>query len=251
VPGARDITHRRRVRVSRGSSGVAAEAAREKSIQMSEARRPDLARELHDTLGQTLTSLLFALSALDDVNDSVDQKARVREVRSHALTAVRQLRALVELAFGEHARTMSRPHGMGTLLQELRSSGVNVRSTGDLNLRRLPTKVGSCLYGVTREALLNVRRHARARCVEVQIARGEREVELIVADDGKGFVVSEAMGEGWGGFGIPTMRERVEHLGGAFILETRPGQGTRITVRLPCERKISKRHLSIASHPSG
>ena len=85
------------------------------------------------------------------------------------------------------------------------------------------------------EALTNCAKHAQAGGVRIQLERDAHHIRLTVADDGVGFDLSR-LGEAGStpGLGLITMRERVELAGGRFQLRTRPGEGTEITVDLPC-----------------
>ena len=104
----------------------------------------------------------------------------------------------------------------------------------------LPALVQSPVYGVLQEALNNVARHAIAKRVTVRLVRDETTVELRVRDDGVGFEPGAVHGDATAtkrrGLGLHGMRERAALLGGAVHLESTPGQGTMITVRIPVHR---------------
>ena len=200
------------------------------------AERRRLARDVHDTFGQTLTCLIFAIDELEGAVWSPEHRLLTRAVRDHGLRAVRQVRELVSSASraSEAGEAGEKPCGrLADLVKELPQTGIAVRFRSDPEHLPLPAAVETGLYQVAREALLNVTRHARATRVDVGLRRGEREIELVVADDGHGFRPSEVPSTGWGGFGLRDMRERVEELGGTFALESAPGAGTRVVVRLP------------------
>lgn len=209
-------------------------AARETQAAI-RAERGDLARRLHDSLGQTLTSLIFAIDELEEPRRNLDASRRVRALRSHACKAVSRLRVVVDrLAAGREEGGEARPE-VRELLRGLSQFGTAVHCTGNFDLRFLPCNVGGCLHDVMREALLNVQRHAGARRVDLQITRSDQDVSLVIVDDGKGFSESNAVRRGWGHFGLHAIRESVAEVGGAFVLETAPGRGTRISVRVPCQ----------------
>ncbi len=86
-----------------------------------------------------------------------------------------------------------------------------------------------CLYRVVQEALRNIAKHADARQVRVTVRRVEEEVQLAVADDGKGFDLAKAREQG-GGLGLRSIEERVRLVGGRLSIETAPHMGTTITV---------------------
>jgi len=97
---------------------------------------------------------------------------------------------------------------------------------------------------IVQEALANVRKHAGARSARVAIAAEDGELVVEVEDDGRGFDVEHRHRTGWPHFGLQTMRERAEAIGGRLELVSAPGEGTRIVVRVPLE------HVSAASDAS-
>jgi len=196
------------------------------------AERRRLARDVHDTFGQTLTCLIFAIDELEGVVWSPEHRLLTRAVRDHGLRAVRQVRELINTASRAN-EPGEKPCRLADLVKDLPRTGIAVSLNSDPEHLPLPAAVETHLYQVAREALLNVTRHARATRVDVDLRRGEREIELVVADDGHGFRPSEVPTTGWGGFGLRNMRERVEEFGGTFAVESGPGAGTRVVVRIP------------------
>jgi signal transduction histidine kinase len=196
------------------------------------AERRRLGRVLHDTFGQTLTSLIFAIDALDENLGSDGKRQLTRPLRAHALKAVREMREVLDSAFrpadGQH-----RLRGIQDLVREMSNSGIVVNFRSDLGEATLTPEVGECMYHVAREALLNVRRHARARRVTVLFRCFGGKLEIIVSDNGRGLRQEDVRTSGWGHFGLAMMREQVEEIGGTFIIQSARGQGTRIIVRLP------------------
>jgi signal transduction histidine kinase len=88
---------------------------------------------------------------------------------------------------------------------------------------------------IVQESLANIRKHAGARRVDVTLEQGDTRLQVTIQDDGAGFT-PDALGRAeLPRFGLSTMRERAESLGGAFLLESSPGAGTRVTVELPTQ----------------
>ena len=101
--------------------------------------------------------------------------------------------------------------------------------------RRLPPRLETSLFRLAQEAIANVVRHAEATNVVLMFTFGDAGVELTIEDDGRGFdppTFRTATGDGRG-LGLLGMRERVELWGGAFEVDSAPGQGTRIHVTVP------------------
>jgi two-component system sensor histidine kinase UhpB len=107
---------------------------------------------------------------------------------------------------------------------------VKVTVNAQEDLDSLTADVALCLYRVTQEALTNVIRHARARAVRVGLSRTGPDVELSVVDDGVGFVTGERIGSG---LGLRSIDERVRLAAGHVAVDSRPGHGTSLVVRIP------------------
>jgi signal transduction histidine kinase len=99
-------------------------------------------------------------------------------------------------------------------------------------LVQLPARVEEALFRIAQEALNNALKHAAASAVTVTLCGGDGLVGLEISDNGQGFDPALASA---GGLGLTSMRERVEQLGGAFELQTEPGGGTTVRVRLRTE----------------
>jgi PAS domain S-box-containing protein len=205
------------------------------SAQEDEQRR--IARELHDATGQSLTSLLVRLRALEDVTTLESARASVRDLRgvtARTLDEVRQLArglrpiALDELglaaALEQHAAEYARARGIRV---EVQLRGVEAS--------RLPVALETALYRIVQEALTNAAKHAGAQTVSIVIRRDGGWVQAIVADDGCGFDVKTALGAvgSRAGLGLHGMRERAASLNGSVTIESTPGEGTTVYARIP------------------
>ena len=104
---------------------------------------------------------------------------------------------------------------------------------------RLPSEVETALYRIAQEALNNVAKHSGARRVEVILERRSDCVLLVVEDDGVGFEQPANRVAG-GGFGLVGMRERAALVGAGLQVESTPGKGTSIIVRMPVPVRVSE-----------
>lgn len=209
----------------------------EESAVMEERHR--LARELHDSTSQLLYGQTLMAEAgvqmisRGDLQQSAEYMARLRDVAREVHRDMRLL--LFEL----------RPPLLGenSLLEVLRQrlEGVERRTGVEASLvvegGRLPAQVEEALYRVAWEALNNASKYAGATSVKVVIRTEGERVELEVADNGKGFDLGAASGQG--GLGLMTMRERVERLGGTFLVISSPGNGTQVKVTLAINENVS------------
>jgi signal transduction histidine kinase len=195
-----------------------------------EAERSRMARELHDQTGQALTSILLGLRAIEDAKpDQIrDRVAGLRGLVTEALQDVRRL------AVDLRPSTLD-DFGVVTAIQRLCSdvaakSGISIDFHATREGDRMSREVESCLYRVVQEALTNVIKHAAAGNVSVLLAPGERDLTLIVEDDGVGFdpaTVDRAR------LGLVGMRERVALVDGSLTVESTPGGGTTLRVTVP------------------
>ena len=217
----RDVTERRQAEIARQSLAVAEERNR-------------LARELHDSVTQSLYSLtLFAetgrrLAGSGDLEGAKDYLGRLGETSQQVL---KEMRLLV---YQLRPVALEREGLVGALRQRLdaveRRAGVDVRLVFDEAVE-LPTGVEQELYRVAQEALNNTLKHAAASAVTVGIAGGDGLAELTVEDNGKGFEI-DAVGDS-AGTGLANMRERVENLGGSLSILSSPGRGTKVSATVP------------------
>ncbi len=208
-----------------------AEAAQRGLAVLEERNR--LARELHDSVTQSLYSLtLFAetgrrLAGSGDLEGAKDYLGQLGETSQQAL---KEMRLLV---YQLRPVALEQEGLAGALRQRLdaveRRAGVKVRLVFDE--AEVPPVVEQELYRIAQEALNNALKHAAASTVTVGIAGGDGLAELTVEDDGKGFEI-DAVGDS-AGMGLTNMRERVEYLGGSLSILSSPGKGTKVSVTVP------------------
>jgi nitrate/nitrite-specific signal transduction histidine kinase len=201
--------------------------------------RERIGREMHDGLAQTLGLLNVQIELVKGAMAAGDWEAAEREL---AL-----LDRYVANAYGDVRQALdnlrrTRPKGetfLSALEEVLVEFGRRNRIETRLSTENghgpicFPPLVEVQLERVIQEALTNVSRHAEANQVQVTIAQNDAGWNVTIADDGVGFEVAEADGRVVG-YGLQTMRERVESLKGEFEIESEPGRGTRISVFVPC-----------------
>jgi PAS domain S-box-containing protein len=196
-------------------------------LRRSERRR--IARDLHDIVLQDLSGALqsLRLAHLRAKGSGVDLEEEIEALgratsglrgalydlrREDDLPLVKSVESLVELN-----RQLAPGHKIDLMIEEGFSEGL----TGELSVQ---------LSRILQEALTNARRHSGARKVEVRLkTEGGTTIVAEVVDDGRGF----EPGSRRAGIGLSAMRERVEALGGEIEMRSRPGEGTKVTVRVP------------------
>ncbi|GHH36365.1 sensor histidine kinase [Streptomyces candidus] len=199
------------------------------------AERERLAREIHDTLAQGLSSIQLLLRAAERALPESDPAlAHIRQAREAAQDNLAEARRFV--------RALSPPgleHGsLAAALERLctPSSGAPAVQFGVSGTPvELPTPYEVALLRIAQSALANTVRHARAGRVEITLSFMGTSVSLDVVDDGIGFDPRRTPRRPGsdGGFGLPAMRSRARSLGGTLSVESAPGQGTAVAITLP------------------
>lgn len=217
------------------------EAARSKLVQQliqaEEGERRRISRELHDHMGQQLTGLLLGLRAAQQAAQLPELEGLLRGLERTASETARDVQNMaVELrppaldtlglapAVQDHLEGWSARHGIEKDFDARGLSGV-----------RLSRETETTIYRVVQEGLTNVLKHAKASRVAVILERRDGLVRLVLEDDGEGFDVEGVLGsiENSRRLGLRGMRERVALLRGDLQIESSPGSGTTLFVRVP------------------
>jgi signal transduction histidine kinase len=200
--------------------------------------RQRIAREMHDGLAQELGYLNLKIGELEaDLPSGASSNlraelGRMKRVVAGAYEEVRQaifgLRMMVSRGLGLVPILVEYLHEFGE------QSGITVElRTADGGPPWLSPAAEVQLIRIIQEALANVRKHAQAEKAWVIFGTEGGKVKVVVQDDGQGFEPGEATRLGRGSFGLQSMRERAELMGGSFEVESRPGAGTKVIVLLP------------------
>ena len=200
-------------------------------IAAQEAERKRIARELHDDLSQKLALLSIEIDRLAfDANgsDSVTRRART------ASTHIAEIAAGIHNLSHELHPARLEMLGLGTALQGL-CQEMSAAHQARIEFERspiettIPEDAALCLFRVAQEALRNVVKHSGARTARVGLRYVDGILELHIVDSGCGFSSQATMN----GIGLVSMRERVSLVGGEIAVQSTPGTGTRISVRVP------------------
>ncbi len=203
-----------------------------------QAERRNLARELHDQVGQSLAVLAFNLNlvreqiaqtgSIGDLSFVDDSLSLVDEVTLNIRGVMDDLRPSVLDDYG----LFSALSWYGDRFTE--QTGIETSVIGKSIDPRLTGRIENALFRITQEALTNVTRHAKATQVKIILKEVHDDIELLISDDGSGFerTIPQEVGKrrGWG---LVNMRERAEAIGGNISVETLANQGTTIKVVAP------------------
>jgi signal transduction histidine kinase len=197
------------------------------------SERERLAREIHDTVAQSLSSITLLLNAVERMDPDAPTIGQVRLARQAATESLSETRRFIRELTPPLLDERSLGGALRRLAQTWRRSGltVEVRAADALEL---PMNVQTALLRVAQGAVANVIAHADATRVTVSLWRDGSSVLLVVADDGVGFEPDELVPIGGGeSFGLRAIRARVEELDGTLDVQSAPGAGTRLSVVLP------------------
>lgn len=204
-------------------------------IRLQEDERKNIAHDLHDEIGQHLTAIHIDASAIlnaKKISSAHASAIAIGEVARQMMGIVREM--LQRLRPG-----ILYELGLQAALEELidswrqRNRGVNLVISISSPLNNLNEVVAITIYRIVQECFTNVTKYANARVVTIKIERQADHLKLMMGDDGRGFNQRDATK----GFGLAGMRERVEGLGGTFMLNSSLGAGVQLEVSLPIHIK--------------
>lgn len=237
-----------------------AAAIREMDAQKAvEAERVRIARELHDITAHSLSAIGIQAAAAERMVDRDPELAKesIRIIRDTSKSSLDEIRAMIGVLRGEGEPAENRPtHGtehLGELVQYLESAGISV-TCDQSHYRReaVPLYIDVAVFGIAREAVTNIVKHAHAKHVDITLHATEDLVTLMVVDDGQGmggsyahnasFYDDPTLHVGGGGHGLQGMAERTNLLGGGFGAYDVKGGGFAVVVRLPFREKETAGH---------
>ena len=201
-------------------------------VRAQEEERKNIARELHDELGQQLTGMGMLLGSLGRYREEPQRFTGLVDEARHLNTQT--LRSVRTLALGLRPSLLD-DLGLGPALEWFvrefsRRSTIPVNLSLEGDIASIPEPKRTALYRVVQESLTNVARHSRASRVEVRLAVEDGAVQLRVDDNGVGFDPKHATAQGQGLLGLS---ERVAEFDGRIQIDSKPGKGARLNVFVP------------------
>jgi len=202
-------------------------ASRARIVAATQDERRRIERNLHDGTQQRLVSIAMTLGLADAkvATDSEAARRLIAEARGDLSTALEELR---ELSQGIHPGILTE-RGLGKAVDEL---ALRMHLPVEVAVRlpeRLPTPIETAAYYVISEALTNIAKHAGARRAQIMVGLEDGRAVIAIFDDGRGGADTSQ------GSGLRGLRDRVEALGGRFVVESPVGEGTVIRAEIPCE----------------
>lgn len=234
----REITERKHVEEALKNSEMQLRALASRLQEVEESERKALARELHDRIGQTLTGLNINLNIIRSQLSS-ESLEKVKGRIDDTLSLVEETAERVRDLMADLRPEVMDDYGLGAALRWYcerfsKRTGIETAVQGDNITARMAETVELALFRIAQETLTNVAKHANADSVSLTFERTGPLFRLTIEDNGKGFDVAALntmkMQYGWG---ILTIKERAQALGGKTRIDSEPGKGTRVIIEMP------------------
>lgn len=193
--------------------------------------RNRIARELHDTLAHTLSSVsvqLEAVKALFEVNPGESQKLLSKSIEN-THNGLKETRRTLKDLRSSQLESLGLVGAVNNVIQSAKQrTGIHIDSILGKELDSLDDETSHSIYRIVQEAIENIIRHSNAHHASLSLQNHKNEIRLSISDDGSG--ISRKTIHDQESYGIRGMRERVEALGGIFTINSQPKKGTRIEV---------------------
>jgi two-component system sensor histidine kinase UhpB len=203
----------------------------QRMLAAQEAERTRVSRELHDEIGQLLTSVLLRLSSLER-RAPMSMRAELSDAREDVRRSMDEVREIAHQLRPPVLQELGLPSALAALAGDVARHGdLNVQRDIDRSVPALTDEREVVAYRVAQESLTNVVRHAQADHAWLRWALEDDAAVLEVRDDGSGFAVDATAERG----GLTGMRERALLAGGTIAVTSTPGRGTTVRLTLPME----------------
>lgn len=209
------------------------------SIQLSktqENERRMLASRLHDSVSQELFAAQLQLNALENKIGAGEQRQRIKEIKEQIQKVIRETKSLTFDLSPPVLYDFGLQEALTSLVASVETKyGIRVKTWFSGNLDKIDEEIKTILYRILNELIRNTIKHARAGEIRISVNNSGHLISMDVEDDGIGFDAENLHKDAltYGGFGIFDIREKVEHLGGKFAIDTKRGNGTAIMIEVP------------------
>lgn len=208
-----------------------------------EVERRKIARELHDGVVNNLASVAIAIHNLSKQlnGENPEIKRKMIDIHDQTMGLTQNVRTLSHLLHPAPLEHFGLPAAIRSICKEFGdSTNLEIELFLDENLESISPEADICIYRIIQESLRNIVKHSQATSVLISLRPIEQHIELIVSDNGIGFDRSKSR-EG-DGFGLISIQERLDGLGGNLAIDSVPGRGSDIIATIPMVNKNQHYH---------
>ena len=202
-------------------------------IAAQEEERSRVAREIHDDLGQKIALLSLELGQLGQkIKNSESLRQQCQNLQHQIEEISTDVHRLVYQLHPAKLYHVGLVPAIKALCFDLNESGpMRIEFRHEGAFAKLPKDVSLCVFRIAQEALRNAVKHSEAKLVRVLLVNTAKEVRMLIADEGHGFVMNRKTLTR--GLGFTSMRERLRIVGGTLSIRSKPSHGTRVDVSIP------------------
>lgn len=214
------------------------------TLSAHESERGRIARDLHDSVGQSLTSLMIGLKTMEGLSEEESVQQQAQELRRIGSEMHEEIRRLARGLRPAVLDDLGLVPALERLVEDL-ATAHRIEATLERDCdegARLPDDVQTAVYRIVQEAATNAVRHGKAQLVQVKLTCSPRELTISISDDGAGFDVANALrtDQENSPFGLLSIHERASLLNGEAVFTSRPGHGTQVRVIIPWKPLVTK-----------
>ena len=211
-------------------------------LEGQEEERKRIAMDIHDGIGQMLTSLKYQIESID-LNEEMKARQKIAEIHQLIREIIKEVRKvtfnLKPTVLGDYGLQA----GLNVFIQEIsKLTGIDLQYKTSGTLSRLPQKVENNIFRIIQEAINNAIKYSDASKITVSVKQVENDLMITVKDDGRGFDPKIAEGRGSNlesGRGFFNMYERTEYINGNLEIQSEPGNGTTVRLILPVKNTVT------------
>jgi two-component system, NarL family, sensor histidine kinase DegS len=210
-------------------------------LEGQEEERKRIAMDIHDGIGQMLTSLKFQIESID-LNDNEKAKQKIREIEMLIKEVIREVRKVTFNLKPTVLGDFGLQAALNVFVKEIgKLTDIKLVYKTSREIDRLPQKIENNIFRIIQEAINNSIKYSHAQQISVELSQSNEELSVTVSDDGKGFDTSLVDARSMdieSGRGFFNMYERTEYVNGHLSIDTTPNKGTTVVLKIPIKNSV-------------